>query len=420
MALTIKYNGVTVTSEAFDVNLRRGRNRQLDEFEPVSGSVMFRNFNGAWTAPFLATPQYLLKEDGDFLLQENGDKILLEQSIQAGGGYGQIELGGTLTIDDGTVRVFTGHVEDINYRYEADGYTDARVILGDGLTTLGNSQFATEWVPPDDQYPGDRLNAAMAQPGINFPAANRDFEQGQSKLQGGYIPNPDPEAVPVARAPVPLGTNALQYCQLVSRSEYGKFYITRMGMVIFKGRYDFPSDTPLATIDDTGANVGFSGVNIEYGSELLRSAVTVERIGGTPRQAFSPLALPDALGERNLTISGLLLRHDPDCAARAQFLAEQYSSIDARVAGLKILLDDLGTSDREDIAALDINDTIEWTWTPPGTSDPVTQLLVIEGVTYAAELYGNTYVELQLSNYPNTNYFTLDTDSLDSGVPLGF
>ncbi len=405
MAITIKYNDVAVTSEAFSINLRRGRNRQLDEFEPVSGSVMFYNFDGSWTAPFLSTPTHLLMESDDFMLQENGDKILLEQSVEASGDYGKIELGGTLTIDDGTTRVFTGHVEDINYRYRPDGYTDAQVILGDGLTTLANCEFATEWTATDNQLPGDRLAAVMAMPGVDFPEANRDFEKGHSRLQGDTVP---------------IKTNVLQYAQLVSRSEYVKFYIDRLGTVTFKGRYDFPSSTPVVTVDDSGSNIPFADVEIDFGSELLRSSVTVRRIGGTARTAVSPLTLPDPLADRNLTISGLLLRHDGDVGARAQFLAEQYSSIDPRVAGLRIILDDLGTSDRADVAGLDINDTITWTWTPPGTNTEVSQDLVIEGVTYASDVHGTTTVDLQLSEYPNTNYFTWDTDSYDSGVPWGF
>ena len=45
---------------------------------------------------------------------------------------------------------------------------------------------------------------------------------------------------------------------------------------------------------------------------------------------------------------------------------------------------------------------------------------MIEGVTFIVDLYGAARVQLQLSDYPNTNYFYWDTDSYDSGVPFGF
>ena len=406
MALTITYDGQNVTSEAFAVNIRRGRNRNLDEFEPVSGSVTFRNYNANWTPPFLVTPSYLLMEERSYLLLENGSKIMLEQGSQASGDFGVIELGRSITIDDGAVRVFTGHVEDVLFRYDRSGYTDATIILGDGLTTLGNSWFEDDWTATDNQLPGERITSVLNRDDIAFPSGGsyRNISDGQSPLMGDDVA---------------VGTNALRYCQLVSQSEFGKLFVDANGVLQFKGRYDFPSSTPAADFDDDGTNLPFSGVDVDYGTELLKSSASVQAVGGPVRMADGS-ALPTRLGKRNLAVTGLLLRHDGDVRARAAFLAEKYSQTDTRVSALEVILDDLDTSDRATVAGLDIHDTITWTWTPTGSDAEISQTLVIEGVTFIVDLYGAARVQLQLSDYPNTNYFYWDTDSYDSGVPFGF
>jgi hypothetical protein len=46
--------------------------------------------------------------------------------------------------------------------------------------------------------------------------------------------------------------------------------------------------------------------------------------------------------------------------------------------------------------------------------------LVVEGTHYEADNSGWAAMTLQLTAYPNTNYFIYDTDVYDSGVPYGY
>lgn len=404
MALTVTYEGFNITSEVSGIDLRCGRSRELDEFQSVSGSVTLHNFDRNFDPPFFTTENYLLMESGDYLLLENGDRIILAQGSQASGSYGVMTIGGTLTIDDGAVRVFTGHVEDINYDWDNTGAARVTLVLGDALTSLASTKFSTEWTPTNVQRSGARITEALSRSDVGMASKIGTIDNGHHRLQGAVVAN---------------GTNVLQYVQLVSRTEYGKFYVDAAGTYQFRGRFDFPSTTTAADFDDTGVGFKFSDVGVNFGSELRAWGASIQRLGGITQTATATASPPATLGQRTISQTGLLFRSDAESKARAEFLSSKFSAPEATIASLRVNLHDLGTSPRATIAGLDIHDSVSLTWTPQNTGAQVTQTLVIEGRTFhALARTGEAWVELQLSAMPDTNYFTLDTDLLDSGVPL--
>ena len=439
---TVFYNGIEITGDSFDVSIRRGRSRELDEFEAASGSITVRNYNRDFDPPFFSSPSYLLMETGDYLLLETGDRILLEQGSEASGAYGVIRLGVPIEVRDGAVVVFSGHVEDVRYKWGVDGTAEATFIVGDGLSTLARTSFQTEVESEGNQLPGVRIAEILDRSDVDYPSGGsyRSLANGHSRLIGDFV-----EA----------GTNVLQYLQLVTRTDFGRLYTTRTGLLVFKGRYDWPGESggtygnSSADFKDDGTAFSFSGVEVLWGSELqvFQASVTRDVVrefelpfdvippppdytlteipsqydsSGTPRTATSALSPPLLIGARSVSISGLLLRHDGECEARAQYLVDRFSSPEAVVSELVVILENFGTTDRATIAALDINDVETLTWTPTGTGNMVTQILAIEGVTYQARTGSPTTITHQLSAMPDTNYFKLDTDLLDSGVLLGF
>ena len=439
MTTTIFYGGVEVTSESFEVSIRRGRQRGLGEFEAASGTVKLRNISRNFDPPFFTTPSFLLLENGDFILLESGDQILLEQGSSYAGAYGAMVLGGELEVKDGAVTVFKGHVEDIDYRWDLGGYAEATIVVGDGLNTLARTSIGSEWVTTGNQLPGVRLAALLDRTDVAYPtgATYRSLANGHSRLLGDTVN---------------AGTNALQYAQLVSRSDFGRLYTNRSGVLVYKGRYDWPGESGgtygniAATFSDTGANFSFSAIELEFGSELLTFQCSTSRITvgptepdfqvieptgpnipepveqdvGIARTATATTTPPTRLGARNLSITGLLLRHDAECEARSRYLVDRYSVPEGVVSGLTTILDNYGTTDRATIAALDIDNVLALAWTPTGTGTSVSQSLAVEGVTYQAATNRATTMTWQLSEMPSTNWFKLDTNALDAGVPLGF
>ena len=402
---TVFYDSQEITAEAFRVSIRRGRSRDADEFAPSNGTVWLRNYDRNFDPSFFTTPNYLLMESGDFLLLESGDKIVLEQGAEASGDYGVIELGGDVEVKDGAVTVFSGHVEDTDNSYDVSGETEATFRLGDVLTSLASSTIQTEWETTDGQRSGARITELLERSDIDLDAYIGTIDTGFIRLQGDTVA---------------VGTNVLQYAQLVARTEHGKFYTDRSGTFQFRGRYDFPSTSAAADFDDTDTNFQFNGAGVGVGSELRAWAAMVQRAGGEAKNVDADTSPPAKLGRRGLSRTGLLFRGDDHSEALAEFLANKYADPEAVITSLQVTLSGLSTSDRATVAALDIDDTVTLSWTPTGEGSTITQTLVIEGVDYEADSNGWAQMSFQLSAFPNTNYFTLDTDSLDGGVPLGF
>ena len=419
-ATTVFYDGSEITAEAYSVEIRRGRSRDADEFAPSTGIVQLWNYDRNFDPSFFTTPTYLLMESGDFLLMESGDKILLEQGAQASGDYGVIDLGTDVEIKDGAVTVFDGHVEDTNNVYDRLKRAEATFHLGDTMTSMASSSIQEEWATTDNQLSGARLTELLGRSDIDLSAQIGTIDDGTIRLLGGSVTTADNGTVTREGHVVLVGTNVLQEAQLIARTEHGKLYVDRNGLIQFRDRYTFPSASAAADFDDTNTNFQFNGTGVGVGSELRAWQATVQRQGGEAMTAQSATSPPAKLGRRGLSRLGLLFRGDSQSESLAEHLAEKYAQPEAVITSLEVYLHGLGTSDRATIAALDINDTVTLSWTPTGSGTTITQTLVIEGLTYSADQTGRAVMTFQLSAYPDTNYFTLDTDSLDGGVPLGF
>lgn len=419
-ATTVFYGGDEITAETFSVEVRRGRSRDADEFAPSTGTVYLRNYERNFDPSFFTTPAYLLMESDDYLLKEDGDKLLLEQGSQASGDYGVIELGTDVEIKDGSVTVFNGHVEDTSNIYDRTKRAEAEFSLGDTLTSMASSSIQEEWATTDNQRSGARLTELLGRSDIDLSAQIGTINAGAIRLLGGSVTTAADGTVTREGHVVTVGTNVLQEAQLIARTEHGKLFVDRNGLIQFRDRFTFPSSTPAADFDDTNTNFQFNGTGVGVGSELRAWQATVQRQGGEAMTALSSTSPPAKLGRRGLSRLGLLFRGDSQSESLAEHLAEKYADPEAVITSLEVYLHGLGTSDRATIAALDIDDTVTLSWTPTGSGSTITQTLVIEGVTYSADHTGRAVMAFQLSAYPNTNYFTLGTDSLDGGVPLGF
>lgn len=402
---TVTLGADDITNEVYSVSIRRGRSRESDEFSPTTGQIRLRNYTRDFDPEFFVTNTFLLLESGDYVLLETGDKILLEQGDAASGAYGVISLGRDIEVKDGAVTVFSGHLEDTSNSYDVNGRTDASLQVGDVLTSMANTDLLSDWESTENQLAGARLTELLGLSDVGLSSFVASFDDGTVPLQG---------------TTVAAGTNVLQYAQTVSRTEWGKFYVKRDGFLDFRDRYTFPSQTAVADFDDTGTNFEFNGLGVNVGSELRAWSAVVTRVGGEPKTATASTSPPGSFGRRGVSFSGLLFRDDEESKSLAEFVAEKYSSTEAVVSALRVVLSGLSTADRATIAAIDINDAVTLSWTPTGAGETITQSLVVEGVEYEADMTGFAAMTFQLSAFPDTTYFVLDTDTLDGGVPLGF
>ncbi len=385
----ILYDGVTpydLDGEAYSVNIRRGRSTELDNFTAASGSVDCYNVAGDFDPtfdPLMASPV---------------------------GAYGAVKPGRKIEVKDGAVVVFTGYVDDYDYQWQQGLAPAATLIPTDALATLGRSEFL-EWTTDPYDRAGERITKALDRAEVAFPsgASARSISAGLTPLQSDLVT---------------YGSNVLNYLQLLARSDMGRLFVDRLGVLTYTDRYALRGVAASAQFDDTETNLPFHAVDALYGSEQLYFQVSVGRLGGEPRTSknLTAIAAYPVLGIRQLAIDGLLFDSDAYAEAQAAVLVKRYSANAATVSSLTVKLSALDDTPRVTVAALDIGDMIGLTWTPTPTSTPVTQDLVIEGTSYRADIEaGDAFIDFQLTAAPDlSQYFVLDTDSLDGVKLLGF
>lgn len=430
VSVTVFLDDDEITSEAFAIDVSRGRALEGDVFNPGGGTIRVRNYEANFNPYFLVETSRLLLESGDTLLQENGDDILLESGNGVGAGtYGDIELGRKVTIKDGAVTVFTGFVEDFDYDYDTDNRSEAVMTIRDSLATLGATNL-TEWRTTEAQLTGARVSALLDRTEVGFPsgASARNIATGTQPLNSALVA---------------LGTNALQELQRINRAEYGRLFVDASGKLTFQDRYAVFGLTSSATFSDDGANLPISDISVRFGTELLRFSVSVTREpnqwtveddeNGDPIYVNDSSAVTEQiarnesliagypnLGVRNLAIAGLPYQSDDHAYGLAELLLERYASFSAVISGLSVPLGRLSTSDRATVTGLDIGDVITVSWTPYGTTGQVTQTLAIEGVSYSAResqngegKTTNAFVSFLLSDASDPGYFVIGTSEWD-------
>jgi hypothetical protein len=369
--------GVEVQTDAFGIAIRRGRSRELDEFETGTCTVSLRNFDRTYDA-FNAAGVY----------------------------YGDLTPGKRIEVDVWGQRVFAGLIEDWDLDWSVDGEATATIYAEDALGQLARREFDA-WTPPAGQTAGERLELMLNRDEIAF-GYNYDFDAGVSTLQGDSVT---------------WGSNALNYAQLVVKSDQGRLFASRYNLLTFQDRHHLVSGaTPTVTFADDGSGVKFHGITAQVGSELLFNYVGVDREGGTLQTIVDATSM-GAYGVRSLSLPGLLMDSDIQSESMAEYLCYLYKDPTARIASISVKVHDdahLDELDRTQASGLEIGDLVSATWTPGGVGDPVGETLIVEGIDHdvtAAE----HFVTVRLGPWTQSSVFILDDDVygvLDTGPGL--
>ncbi len=396
-----------ISHEVYSVEIGRGRSRELDEINAGTCVVRARNHTGNFNPYFLSEADYLLLETGDFLLLENSGKVILESNGGgSAGSFGSMFPGRYITVKDGTTLVFSGFVEDFNFEWQPGGFTDVTLACADGLARLARQAFS-EQTTTAGQTAGPRLVSVLSSVDLNWVTVN-DYDTGLSVLQGDTIT---------------AGMNVLTYCQLVNKSEQGRFFVTRDNTLRLQDRQSVAAGTAVVNFSDTTSGVvagqfPFTGIEVTFGSELLYNSVTVTNIDGTPQLALDTSDIAN-YGVRQLTLSGLLMDSDGQAADLASYLLTRYARPEAVASDIRVALGNLSAANRATLAAIELGDTVTLNWTPTASLGSVSQTLVVEGIGYSRSTDSTTEMSFQLSAAATNPFFILDTSRLDTDE-LGF
>lgn len=315
-----------VTDKVKSIATRRGKNRQLDEFDPGLANVLFDNNDRTFDPEYELSPY-----------------------------FGQVIPKRAIRISSGGNRIFTGVVDDWNLDYSPGGNSEASAASSDAFTL-----FNTQTLPAGTataQTAGERVNAILDLPDVSWPESERDIEIGDIQLGADVFPE---------------DANVLEYLRQVARSEPGNVFMAADGKVVFSDRSP-NSDGSTLTFADDGSGIPYQGLKVVYGSELLYNEIVLgSQFAGT-FLAQDPTSIAD-YGILNLTQIDLLTADATYLETLSAYYAIKYSQPEYRFESLDVVLDEVSPANQQTILALEISDFVTIKFTPNGIAPAIVKI----------------------------------------------
>ena len=346
----------------FDINVNRGRDRDLDEIAAGTCRITFRN------------------QDRTFDPAYTGSSF-----------YPNITPGKRITVSIYGASIFDGSAEDWDQEYDRSLQADASVLCVDALGLLARKDFDA-WTTTDLETAGERIASVLDRNEVVY-AGGRDLDAGVEALQDDNVS---------------WGSNVLNYLQLVAKSDLGRLFASRSGVLTYRDRLSLAGSTASLTFADDGSGLSFHGVRKRSAAELLYTRVGVDREGGI-LQTVTDAAAVESFGVRTLSLPGLLLNTDAQSEALAEFLLGIYKQPDDRIATLAVYVSGYDSqADQAAVAGLEIGDLVNVVWTPVGVGSPIDDLMIVEGVSHQISYDQGHWMTLSLSNALQQSAFILD------------
>jgi hypothetical protein len=342
------------------VNIKRGRNRQLDQFNSGTAQVSF------WNETRLLDPLNTASIFYPFVLPRCPIVILA----------------------DG-IPIYTGIVKDWNLDYSVANKDIMVASCADAFTVLANQQLNA--FTPSAETTSARVNTVLDRPEILYQGA-RAIGTGSSTL-GAYA--------------VTEGQNVLNYLQLVNTSEQGYLYIAADGTLTFKGRTEVLNPVANATFNTDGTGLPYQSLVNQFGDELLYNYISTQSPAGAVQIASDSTSI-SLYQAQQYSLLDLLNNSTTEVAGIANYLLGKYQNPILRFTGLSTELAALTQTQSDICLSLDLTDIATVTKTyDVGTPTTETQTLIVSGVEHRIRP-GSHVISYTFESTDGNQYFTLD------------
>jgi len=349
-----------LTSIVMSVNIRRGRNRQLDQFNAGTAQVVFNN-NSRILDPLNTSSIYypFVLPRSPIIIYANGTPI------------------------------YSGFVEDWNLDYQNanQGRMVARCV--DAFGTLANQQLNA--FTPSSQTSGLRVTAVLDRPEIAYQGA-RAIGTGSSTL-GAYAVSQD--------------TNVLNYLQQVNTSEQGYLYTSADGTLTFKGRTSVLNPVSGASFTTNGTGIPYMSLVNQYGSELLYNYIVTQSPAGAA-QTNSDSTSISLYQAQNYNLLNLLNSTTSEVNGLGAYLLGKYRNPVVRFTGVSCELAALTSAQWATIFAIDLTSivTVQKDYST-GTPSSESQTLITSGIEHRI-VPGSHIISYTFESTDGNQYFTLN------------
>jgi hypothetical protein len=351
---------VDLTSLVESVNITRGRNRQLDQFNSGTATIAFNNDSQILNPNNTSSPYY------PFVLPRCPVQIL------ANG-----------------ISIYTGLVTDWNLDYDISNQDMMYASCSDNFTVLSNQ--AINAVTPSTQATGARINTVLDLTEINYQGA-RSIDTGSSTL-GAFAIDQD--------------TNCLNYLQQVNTSEQGYLFIAANGSLTFKGRSSILNPVAGATFNTNGTGLPYQTLINQYGDELLYNYIITQSPASTV-QTTSNAASIALYQAQQYAVTNLLNSTTAEVTGLGNYLLGKYKDPVLRFTGLSTQLTALSSTNQNIALTLDLTSicTVVKNFVA-GTPATETQTLIVSGVSHNI-LPGSHIISYTFESTDGNQYFTLN------------
>jgi hypothetical protein len=364
-----------VTQYVKEITISRGKNRDIDSYTAGESVVLMNNYNRYFDPTYQASPFY--------------GNIIPRREVK---------------ISTNGIQQYFGTIDDWNLAYNIQGESTVSFVTSDGFYRFNNQALNAGTATV--QTTGERISAILDNHNVNWPTAFRNIDTG---------------VVTVGADVIAEGTNVLAYLKLVEKTEFGAFFIAKDGKATFKDRTIVQPTTGLVVLTDDGTGIGYSDIQITYGSEQLANEIVVSSVVTESTATAIDVNSQSIYGVLNLTLSDLLMNSDADVEELAVYLANKYSQPEYRFDAVEIILDDLSAEDQAKILNLELNDVVKVKFTPNGIGPAIQQYAEIININHRADLQIHR-VTLGLARL-DFLYFILDDPTfgtLDTDNALGY
>jgi hypothetical protein len=269
--------------------------------------------------------------------------------------------------------IFRGRVVDFTYDYVGPKQIpQVTIICADDLFILANSFLSA--FTPSAELSSARVSTILDRTEVGWSASLRDITTGTATL-GDYA--------------IAEGTNALDYLRKVDSAERGRLFVRASdGDLVFQPRIGNTLSAPAVSFADDGSETPYREVFVDFTVESVLNRVTVQRSGGTAQTATDNASIALYFTQAE-TITDSLLSTDAQALTLANYLLE--GSPSPRFSGVETFFGSLTTGQQDDVAVVEIGDTIEITRTfTTGSPLTVTEELSVEGLSHRIDLRGET------------------------------
>ena len=348
-----------LTQYVQSININRGRNRQLDQFNAGTAVVSFWNQSRILDPLNTASPYYpYVLPRCPIIIKANG------------------------------LPIYTGLVSDWNLDYEISNTDIMYASCTDAFTVLANQNLNA--FTPTAELSSARINTILDRPEILYQGP-RSVGTGSSTL-GAYA--------------VAQDTNCLDYLQSITQSEQGYLYISEDGTLTFKGRSSVLNPVAGATFAPTGG-IPYQTLINQYGDEYLYNYIVTQSPAGAAQVNSSATSIA-LYQSQNLSYLALLNSTTTEVNALGAYLLGKYKDPVLRFTGLSTQLAALTTSQVNTCLTLDLTDIVTVTKTfTTGTPTTVNQTVIVSGIAHSITP-GSHIVAYTFENTDKNQYLTLD------------